>query len=292
MVRVERAEPVAGRGDRLRRAGGRPEHGVQRRARAGSVISSTGNSTPSSVPSARSVAPNPGTVSIRVMSRSKPTTRLPHGLRVGGLPRVRCTPCARLRRWEVCACLTGGTRTEGSRGMATRRVTGVPPCHRPGRRARRRRPTGPGRRRRRRRAPPGHARRPRHRRLPRPPVCPGRTARPWRTPRTTVLAGGRCRAGLPVDHRPERFRRRAHRRPGQPAAIRPPGAAGRGERRTTSRRRPGQWQPDSPRTRSRGGAGVVVGVVDTGIWPESPLFASSGDLGTSPPTLPRRLPSR
>jgi minor extracellular serine protease Vpr len=33
---------------------------------------------------------------------------------------------------------------------------------------------------------------------------------------------------------------------------------------------------------SRGGAGVVVGMVDTGIWPDSPLFASSGDLGTSP----------
>ncbi len=39
--------------------------------------------------------------------------------------------------------------------------------------------------------------------------------------------------------------------------------------------------PPSP-DRSRGGAGVVVGMVDTGIWPESPLFASSGDLGPSP----------
>ena len=44
--------------------------------------------------------------------------------------------------------------------------------------------------------------------------------------------------------------------------------------------------------RSRGGAGVVVGVVDTGIWPGSPLFASSGHLGTSPPRLPRHLPRR
>jgi hypothetical protein len=34
--------------------------------------------------------------------------------------------------------------------------------------------------------------------------------------------------------------------------------------------------------RSSGGAGVVVGIVDTGIWPKSPLFASSADLGRSP----------
>ncbi len=44
---------------------------------------------------------------------------------------------------------------------------------------------------------------------------------------------------------------------------------------------PVSGSPVAP-ARSRGGAGVVVGVVDTGIWPESPLFASSGDLGTSP----------
>lgn len=31
-----------------------------------------------------------------------------------------------------------------------------------------------------------------------------------------------------------------------------------------------------------GGAGVVVGVVDTGIWPDSPLFASSEHLGAPP----------
>ncbi len=44
---------------------------------------------------------------------------------------------------------------------------------------------------------------------------------------------------------------------------------------------PVSGSPVAP-ARSRGGAGVVVGVVDTGIWPESPLFASSGSLGTSP----------
>ena len=39
--------------------------------------------------------------------------------------------------------------------------------------------------------------------------------------------------------------------------------------------------PTAP-ARRRGGAGVVVALVDTGIWPESPLFASSGELGRSP----------
>jgi minor extracellular serine protease Vpr len=34
--------------------------------------------------------------------------------------------------------------------------------------------------------------------------------------------------------------------------------------------------------RSSGGAGVVVAIVDTGIWPGSPLFASAADLGRSP----------
>ena len=38
------------------------------------VISSIGNATPSSPPSASSVAANPTTVSISVMSRSNPTT--------------------------------------------------------------------------------------------------------------------------------------------------------------------------------------------------------------------------
>lgn len=34
--------------------------------------------------------------------------------------------------------------------------------------------------------------------------------------------------------------------------------------------------------RVRGGAGIVVGVVDSGIWPESPLFADTPGLGRAP----------
>ena len=72
VVGVERAEPVTGGADGV---GGQV---VASRWSSGgprfAISSATGKSTPSSPPSAVRVALKPGTVSISVMSRSKPTT--------------------------------------------------------------------------------------------------------------------------------------------------------------------------------------------------------------------------
>ncbi|MGZ5398580.1 MAG: S8 family serine peptidase [Nocardioides sp.] len=45
-------------------------------------------------------------------------------------------------------------------------------------------------------------------------------------------------------------------------------------------------------TGGRGGQGVVVGVVDTGIWPDTPLFADSPGLGSTPRTGPAGFSGR
>ncbi len=222
MVGVERAEPV----DRGRRSGrsGRCgcQQSVERRAEPGRHLLDGELDARARSPSARSVAPKPGTVSISVMSRSKPTTSSASWSGVarsspGALHPLRSPATLR----TSVPALSGGTRTKGALGGwrlgASRRSL---LCRRPRRRAGRGPPApAPGRR----RAPrptlylvtldgpgtagyPGSAVRPG---LPRVPGAgPGRRAR-----------RGRCRRRLPVDDRPERLRRRAHRRP-RPSLLR------------------------------------------------------------------------
>ena len=83
--------------------------------------------------------------------------------------------------------------------------------------------------------------------------------------------------------RPQRLRRTAHRGPGPRGRGRPrrrPGRARRGPPAGGRPRRPVRPAPPGPR-HVRGGAGTVIGFVDSGIWPDSPLFADVRGLGRS-----------
>ena len=70
-----------------------------------------------------------------------------------------------------------------------------------------------------------------------------------------------------------------------PAQARLLGTLDRGGRRRARRRTPPGHGPDERRPRPtadlplQGGAGVVIGLVDSGLWPDSPLFADVRGLG-------------
>ena len=279
MVGVERAEPVAAAaiGSSGRWSASRcPAAGPSRE-----VISSTGNSTPSSVPSARSVAPNPGTVSIRVMSRSKPTTSSTHVVRVRG----RCPGVAP----PALACDAGTSvpahgAAPGPKGVLGWRLGASRDpslATRPGRRAGRRRPAGPGRRRHDAELHLVTLDGPGHGWLPRPLSARVVPHDPAERP------GRRCSAGVgaePVYRWTTALNGFAAELTDDQASLLRSDPTVRLVEENAVRRLAGAPVSGSPAApdRSRGGAGVVVGMVDTGIWPDSPLFASSGDLGASP----------
>ena len=129
---------------------------------------------------------------------------------------------------------------------------------------------------------PRHVGGSRGRGLPRPPV-PRRRPVPDAQP-----AGRRARArrrrpaALPLDHRAERLRGPAHPGPGPDPGCRPGRRPGRAERRTPPRRPPRclrRAAGQAPPARRRG---VVIGFVDSGLGPDSPLFAAVPRLGRQP----------
>ena len=115
----------------------------------------------------------------------------------------------------------------------------------------------------------------------------GVTARAFRE--SALAAAGRdlggrrrLRTRLPLDHGPQRVRRPADARPGPITWPRTPRVAM--SRRDSTRRladvattAPPRPPPGCP---GKGGApAVVIGLVDSGLWPDSPLFADVRGLG-------------
>ena len=211
VVDVQLAEPVDERLHRLGRQVGSSStcSGGPRRA----ATSSTGSSTPSSSPRAVSVLATPGAVSISVMSRSKATTSMPSIVGKAGdesdrLPRVGgLCHNGRLTSTALPICSPGAGQHRGrvrprgdvDGGHLPAAVSAVDEHDR-----RHHRPL------------PRHARRAGHGRQRR---APGRR-RTFRAAAradqdATLAAVGAGCSGLPMDHRAQRLRRPAHRRPGR-----------------------------------------------------------------------------